>query len=313
MKKILLTLFILLSLLAFSACKAQEEESLREVSVIMPTGTPALGLATYANTASKDGSAKVEVVGGADLLKTAFINKTHDIIVAPVNLGAMMYNTYESYVLYKAFVWGNLYLVSKNTLTGINDLNGKTVVVFGQNSTPDIVFRAILASYSDVSLNIEYTDDVSSANTMLVSGKAEYIISAEPSLTKIKGKLAGASVIDLQEEWKKLSGSSSYPQAGIFVNKEVLNDKSVVKALEKMTESVKDANKNPSKCAENAVELHESFATLTKEVLEASIPNCHFDILESDKDAVNFYLQKMIDLGFSKQVGGKLPSEGFFN
>ena len=146
---------------------------------------------------------------------------------------------------------------------------------------------------------------------MLASGKAEYIISAEPSLTKIKAKL-GLNVIDLQEEWKKISGSESYPQAGIFVKKDKLEDKSVKNALNKMLASVRSAISNPSECAKNAVSIHESFATLTEEVLVLSIPNCHFNVVEDEKQAVNFYLQKMIDLGFSKQVGGKVPGEGFF-
>ena len=310
MKKVLFTLLVLLSLFMFVGC-AKEKEEYEKISVIMPTGTPALALANYVKEAVDTDSADVSLVAGADLLKSAFINKDKDIIVAPVNLGAMMYNTYESYVLYKTYVWGNLYLASKASLNSLSDLNEKKVVVFGQNSTPDIVFRSILQSYPELNVEIEYVDDVATANTMLASGKAEYIISAEPSLTKIKAKL-GLNVIDLQEEWKKISGSESYPQAGIFVKKDKLEDKSVKNALNKMLASVRSAISNPSECAKNAVSIHESFATLTEEVLVLSIPNCHFNVVEDEKQAVNFYLQKMIDLGFSKQVGGKVPGEGFF-
>ena len=310
MKKVLFTLLVLLSLFMFVGC-AKEKEEYEKISVIMPTGTPALALANYVKEAVDTDSADVSLVAGADLLKSAFINKDKDIIVAPVNLGAMMYNTYESYVLYKAYVWGNLYLASKASLNALSDLNEKKVVVFGQNSTPDIVFRSILQSYPELNVEIEYVDDVATANTMLASGKTEYIISAEPSLTKIKAKL-GLNVIDLQEEWKKISGSESYPQAGIFVKKDKLEDKSVKNALNKMLASVRSAISNPSECAKNAVSIHESFATLTEEVLVLSIPNCHFNVVEDEKQAVSFYLQKMIDLGFSKQVGGKVPGEGFF-
>ena len=312
MKKLLLTLLVLLSLFTIVGCKKEkEEEPLEKISVIMPTGTPALALANYVKEAKNKDEADVSLVAGADLLKSAFINKDKDVIVAPVNLGAMMYNNYEAYVLYKTFVWGNLYLASKNELTSINDLNEKTLVVFGQNSTPDIVFKAIMQNYEGVNVTVEYVDDVATANTMLATGKAEYIVSAEPALTKIKAKL-GLNVIDLQDEWKKISGSESYPQAAIFVLKDKLENKSVKNALNKMVESVNSAISNPSECAKNAVSIHESFATLTEEVLVASIPNCHFKVMEDEKEAVKFYLQKMIDLGFSKQVGGKVPSEGFF-
>ena len=315
MKKIILILLLVLSLFTISACnkdkEKEDEEKLEKISVIMPTGTPSLALANYVKEAKDADSADVSLVAGADLLKSAFINKDKDVIVAPVNLGAMMYNNYEAYVLYKTFVWGNLYLASKNELTSINDLNEKTLVVFGQNSTPDIVFKAIMQNYTDVNVTVEYVDDVATANTMLASGKAEYIISAEPALTKIKSKL-GLNVIDLQEEWKKISGSESYPQAAIFVLKDKLENKSVKNALNKMVASVNNAIANPSECAKNAVSIHESFATLTEEVLVQAIPNCHFKLMDDEKEAVKFYIQKMIDLGFSKQVGGKVPSEGFF-
>ena len=35
-------------------------------------------------------------------------------------------------------------------------------------------------------------------------------------------------------------------------------------------------------------------------------------LLESDKEAVNYYLQMMIELGFSKQMGEKLPVDEFY-
>ncbi len=314
MKKFILILLLILSIFTISACKNKQnddEEELEKISVIMPTGTPALALANYVKEAKDNDSADVSLVAGSDLLKSAFINKDKDIIVAPVNLGAMMYNNYEAYVLYKTFVWGNLYLASKNELSSINDLDGKTLVVFSQNSTPDIVFKAIMQNYTDVNVTVEYVDDVATANTMLASGKAEYIISAEPALTNLKGKFS-LNIIDLQDEWKKISGSESYPQAAIFVLKDKLENKSIKNALNKMIASVNDAIANPSTCAKNAVSIHESFATLTEEVLVQSIPNCHYKVMDDEKEAVKFYIQKMIDLGFAKQVGDKVPSEGFF-
>ena len=93
MKKVLFTLLVLLSLFMFVGC-AKEKEEYEKISVIMPTGTPALALANYVKEAVDTDSADVSLVAGADLLKSAFINKDKDIIVDPVNLGAMMYNIY---------------------------------------------------------------------------------------------------------------------------------------------------------------------------------------------------------------------------
>ena len=81
------------------------------VSIICPSGTPALGLANYYDSVK---GASFEIVNGADPLVAAFGTKSHDLIVAPVNLGAKFYNTNENYVLAKTFVWGNLFLASKS-------------------------------------------------------------------------------------------------------------------------------------------------------------------------------------------------------
>lgn len=313
MKKIVLCLVLILTGLFVTGCNfvndgAGEDEVIK---VIMPTGTPALALSEYAMTSEEKGVADVEVVGGSEPLKAAFVNSSHDIIVAPVNLGAMMYKAYGEYILYKTFVWGNLYVASKGNISSLEDLNNKTVVVFGKNSTPDIVFQAILKNNPDLKVNIQYAADVAEANALLVSNKAEIVISAEPALSNLKNKF-NLSIIDLQDVWKDMTGSSSYPQAGIFVKKSSTGVKEVKDALALMKTSIENAIKDPARCAEYAVNFHSSFANLGKDVLVKSIPNCHYQLLESDKDAVLYYLQTMMDLGFGKQMGSSLPDDEFF-
>ncbi len=313
MKKILVCLGILFLGLIISGCNIIEDDvnQTKVVNVIMPTGTPSLALATYVEEATANKTANVEIVAGSDPLLAAFSSKSHDVIVAPVNLGAKMYQTYGDYILYKAFVWGNLYLASKKSLNSIEELNGKTVVVFGKNSTPDIVFKAILKNYPELNVNIEYAQDVSEANTMLVSNQAEIIVSAEPSLSKLKSKL-NLSVIDLQQVWAEMTGSASYPQAGIFVKKSEVNKKYIKDALAVMKDAIESAILDPNQTAAAAVNIHASFASLGTETLAASIPNCHYQLLASDQAAVNYYLQMMIDLGFGKQMGEVLPDDEFF-
>lgn len=310
MKKFIKTLFsfLLLGILLVAASSCEEETGI--VKVIAPTGTPALGLAHYAKN-----NDNFEIVSGSDPLIAAFSSSSHDVIVAPINLGAKMYNTYSNYLLYKVFVYGNLYVVSTKKLDSLSDLNGKTITLFSKNQTPDIVFRS-LASYNELNVNTEYATDVTECNALLTSGKADYIISAEPSLSKISKVLSTkgliVSKIDLQEEWSKMTGTTSYPQAAIFVKKEVANKSYVIKELEKMISSVKLAKTDVSTLANDATIAHASFNTIGEETLISAIPNCHFDVMESDVESVEYYLQKMIDLGFAPQVGGKLPDHDFY-
>ena len=310
MKKLGIYLGLAVLGLSLTACASQEEVK-EDISIICPSGTPALALANY-KVANED--VNFEIVEGSDALVAAFGNKSHDVIVAPVNLGAKFYNTNENYVLAKTFVWGNLFLASKADITSFNDLDGKKLVVFGQNSTPDIITKILLKENNlEGKVTIEYVGAVSDANPLLVSGKAEYIITAEPAISKIKDA-KGIKTWDLQAEYSKVAGTNSYPQAGIFVKKELKDNKQIKGVVDSLVESVNTTLTDKENSAKNAVSISKSFETLGEEALVKAIPNCHFNILGKDdeKNAVNKYLQYLLDLGFGKQVGEKLPGEEFY-
>ena len=219
MKKISLILIMLLSFVLVACTKTTKES--RQASVIVPSGTPSLAVMNYIK---ENSDSKVEVVEGSDPLIAAFANTSYDAIIAPVNLGAKFYNSgTSSYILAKTIVWGNLYIASSENITSIDDLNGEKLVVFGKNSTPDIITRIVLGAKENLNVEIEYVSDVQTANSLLVSGKAKYIVTAEPSISKIKDQ-KGLKTLDLQEEYSKVTGETSYPQAGIFIKKSAKND-----------------------------------------------------------------------------------------
>lgn len=312
-KKLMFLGIAVASTIALASCNTNEPTTVdltyHDVSIIAPSGTPALALANYKVAHSE---ATFDITEGSDGLIAAFGSKSHDVVVAPVNLGAKFYNTNENYVLAKTFVWGNLFLASKSDLTSFEDINNKKLVVFGKNSTPDIITQ-ILIKEKNLTVEIEYVTAVSDANTLLVSGKADYIVTAEPAISKIK-EAKGIKTIDLQEEYSKLTNTNSYPQAGIFIKKEAKEDKKILAVVDALVDSVKETKNEPDASAENAVAISDTFQTLGKDTLVKAIPNCHYNILdkEDEKKAVNKYLQFLLDLGFGKQVGEKLPGEEFF-
>ena len=202
MKKFLILIVSLVLMITLGSCKKEEE-----LKVICPSGTPLLSIVNFMDEHKE---VEVEVAQGSDPLVAAFSHTEFDAIIAPVNLGAKFYNANQNYVLAKTIVWGNLYIVSRNEITSFDDLNNKKLVVFGQNSTPDIIVKAILSSKTDLNVEIEYVSDVATANSLLVAGTAEYIVTAEPSISKIKDA-KGFKTLDLQQEYAAISGTSSYP------------------------------------------------------------------------------------------------------
>lgn len=290
---------ICLSLLLLSSCGDTTTPS-----IIAPSGTPALGLANFYQD-NKD-LYSFDIKDGADALVAAFTSGSHDIIVAPTNVGAKVGR--ENYLLYQTIVWGNLYVANTEGITSFEGLQGKEVVVFGGTST--IIMNA-LTKYYNMEVNFKNADSVADANKLLTSGESSIIVSAEPSLSKIKKAKENISTIDLQEEWKKMSNSScSYPQASIFFKKSLKGK--IDDTLIKLTESINKTISDPKTSAENAVNMNETFETLGEETLISAIPNCHYGIEENQKEAIEFYFNKLNELGMSAQYGGTLPGEEFY-
>ena len=310
MKKISkLFLLVIVSLMSISlfSCVNQTEK----VTVIVPTGTPSLGIADALNEKEL---VNANIVSGSDSLVAAFTNANYDIVLAPVNLGVKFYNSNPNfeYVLYETIVWGNYFIASTESIkiNSFQELDGKTLLVFGKNSTPDVVTRTLI-NYYNINVTLEYVDDVSTANAYLKTGKADIIVSAEPALTKFS---TGASYnrYDLQQEWAKVTGSYSFPQAGIFVKKSLKENEAVLNVLEKMKESVLMATSRPNTLVSKAVAIDENLNKIGLETLQKAIPNCNLRTDENQQAAITYYCQKVIDLGIGQTVGGKLPDEGFY-
>ena len=219
-----------------------------------------------------------------------------------------------NYVHYKTFVWGNTYIVSKEKIDTVENLylqeiQGKKIVAFGEASTPGIILKALLKYYNQ-NIEVEYVDDVSTANAMLMSGKADIILTAEPSLSKINQK-DNLYVIDLQQEWKKMTKTTSYPQAAIFVLKNKINDEVVKKHL-KLIDSSIEKTKNVELTATHAVLIDKSFEKIGKEALKKAIPNCNFGYVEDEIEPIDTYFMILKDLGLENMYGGLLPDYSFY-
>lgn len=308
MKKVLFFISILVTLFSLTSCF---EETNTKVSVIAPTGTPTLGLAEALDT--YESGFDYNIVSGSDALRAAFINGSYDIIVAPVNLGANLSQKVEGfeYVFYQTIVGGCFYLVSSNDIKSIKDIDNTEITVFGMNSTPDVVIRSLIAYYK-LNVKINYVNDVAEANTMLISGKAQTIVSAEPSISKFNASKKFHTV-NLQDEWVKMSGSTyAIPQAGIFVKKSKLNNVYVQTALKRINNSIELSKTNPQKLAESAVKVDSSLKNIGVNTLVNAIPNCKFLSTKSNIGEIEFYFNKLIELGLGNTIGGKLPSEDFY-
>jgi NitT/TauT family transport system substrate-binding protein len=302
MKKILgFSLLILFSLL-LTGCRGKTPV----LTVMAPAGSPALSQ-LYIQQDSEH--YRVDIVNGSDPLIAAFGSGSHDIIFAPTNLGAKLYNTGTGYRFAGTVVWGNYYLVAKGRDTfDLASLEGKTIVVFGQNSTSDIIVKYLLAE-NGITAILTYVDAVSTATAQFIGDESLIILTAEPSLSVLAARIPDLQVIDLQTEYETITGTDSYPQAGVFVKDSLATDL-VIGFLSDLADSVDLVNANPEKAENLAISLEYGFS---EGVLLSAIPNSHMAFVDAagSKPALETYFTMILEYN-GALVGNRLPDEDFY-
>jgi len=301
LKKILLALLTVLGIGVFVGCRAEEP-----ISLMVPSGSPALAqLYLQENNEGYE----VSVVNGADPLIAAFGSESHDVIFAPTNLGAKLIGSGAGYRFGGAVVWGNYYLVGQTTESfTLEYLQSRTVVVFGQNQTSDILLRYIL-SENEITSTFQYVDAVTTATAQFLADDSLVILTAEPSLSVLKESRPDLDIIDLQAEYQKLTGESSYPQAGVFL-RSTLDSARARAILDDLRFSVERVNENPEEAATMAVSLGHPFSAA---VLIAAIPNSHLAFVDANlsRDALENYFSMILQYNLNL-LGGALPTDEFY-
>lgn len=304
-KNLFIGLLSFVTVLSLGGCKKSDDE---EISLITPTGTPSLILG---KSIVERGNVKYDIVQGPDALKAALIKGERDIVVAPINLGSLIKasNDTFNYEMAYTIVWCNYYIASSDSITSFSELDKKDVVVFGQNSTPDIIFRS-LVSYYDINPNVSYVSSVADANGMLLTNKANIIVTAEPALSVLLSK-GSYNVLSLKEEWSKMVNDSQIdvPQAAIFVNK---NAKTKCKEfLNRIENDIKNVKQNKESIVKNAKSIDINLTSADSIYID-SLDRCNYKIYDNQKQSIELYFNKVIELGLGKTIGGKLPDETFY-
>ncbi len=302
MKKLMT--FIILMILSVLLLGCQKETDV--LTIMVPSGSPALAQLYLQQNVEQY---RVDVVNGADALLYAFGSESHDVIFAPTNLGAKLYQSGMNYLFAGTVVWGNYYLIAKNQSTfDIASLEGKNVVVFGQNQTSDIILRYLLNELN-VSVTITYVDSVATASAMFMADNDLIVMVAEPSLSAVSSKVSNVQIIDLQTTYQSVTGSDSYPQAGVFVNKS-LDHKLINSFLLDLGDSVELVNQDPHAASLIAVELEYAFS---QSVIASAIPFSHLEFVSANdsKVALEAYFNMIQDFN-SALIGGSLPNDDFY-
>ena len=308
-KKFIAIILLFVMSLGLVACgdnKEQDEpKDLEKIKVVLPSGAPLMAIGDLLDNAAFD----FTVVNGADPLSAALISGEYDMVIAPLNLGAKLYTLGKTaYKLDSIITSNNTYLVSRSSFT-LAELNGKTILPYGQNSTPDIVLKVALESKGINAQLADYKASVAEVMQLFLANdaSAEYALSAEPQVTLIKSKVQGVTVLDLVSVFEE---GKIFPQACLYVK----GDKDYSGHLNLIEENIKKLNIKPEEYANSVLNKHTYFEGLGVEVLKTSLPKCNIVYLKAsqNKEAVNNYIEYLNNYA-PAILGGKNVDDSFYN
>ncbi|WP_026478654.1 ABC transporter substrate-binding protein [Alkaliphilus transvaalensis] len=333
MKKIIGIILILsftLGILAGCTSNVNSEEDTNEVeskvlenvsiNVAAPSGAPTLSMIKMFKENPSFGehvNISYESVKSPDLMASRIISGEIDIAVVPTNLAATLYNRGVDYKLAASSVWGILYIVGTEEITGWEDLRGKEIHTLGRGLTPDIVLRYLLSSNGidpDEDVTLTYLGEATELASTFIAGRSTISVIPEPALSNVMLKKEDTVILlDLQEEWSKQNeGNASYPQASLIIKNELIekHPEFIEMFLEEYENSIDWLSLNGEKAGEYSEALETG---LSKGAVVNGLNRSNINYQDSKvaRESIEKYLKVLFDYS-SETVGGKLPDEGFY-
>lgn len=306
MKK-LFTVLLLLFLLTITSCNNVSNDT---IIIASPLGAPALATLDTAYEArfNDDSKYKFETLSNTTDVKAAFLSGTYDFMVAPVNIGAQIYNTNQSYKLVAGLTFGNLYFVSKSKIDSINDFTGKNIYLFGKNTINDNVTLSVLNKYN-VEANINYNDSVNTNKTAFLADTSDAIyLLAEPVKSAISQTLKSKGIdvysISVNNEFSE----NGFLQAGLFVKSNIKSE-IVEEVVSDIKLSINNLNNTENISTTNNKIKELEYFDLSDDVMKEAIRGSNIDFISGDK------LKNIFELTYKDSLsllGGELPDEEFY-
>lgn len=272
------------------------------LSIITPTGAPALAFYNYA------GLSNFETNNDPQVIAKGMIAGQKDVVVLPTNAGIQPVKSGKAdYKIAATITFGNFYIASlKNDGNGIMDKTDK-ILLFQQGSVPDVIFHYIYGN--DFDSSISYCKNAAEAAGALKNGvysDAEgnnvvpnYILVAEPTLTPVLDAKSDEIAVyaNLREEYKKKSNDLDLFQASVFLKNSVSKDQGE-NFLASLKKDIEDAIENPDKLVEgmNKVEAPQTLFGIAPAAAKRSLGEkknslgLGFKLARDNKEAITNFL-----------------------
>jgi len=244
MKKLYSLFLLFLGIVLFS-CK--QEDKIKEINIYMPDGTPALALANVMDQGFQyeEINANFHIVQASEIAARVSQDSC-DMAIMPTTSAANIFTSGVELKLASVNVFGNLYITGTHEVESLEELKGKRILTTGATTLQmvEYILKNNQIPYEEAGAAIEgkvaltVLNDASEIIPLLkqaVMKKTElYGVLGEPQVTKAQSVISELKIaVDLQKEYKTITGFDGYPQACLIVKNNLLlqNKAWVVKFL----------------------------------------------------------------------------------
>lgn len=318
-QKLLVGALALASALTLAGCGDTKSDNV-QVRVGSLKGPTSLGMLQMMEEAAGQEAPQYtfQIEGTADALTGPLIQGELDIALVPANVASVLYNKTEGQVcVIDINTLGVLYVVSADaTISSVQDLKGRTILLTGKGTTPDYVLQYLLQQ-NGISLDeiqLEYKTEATEVAAYLAEDAAAVGVLPQPYVTAVQMQNENMEArLNLTAEWDAVSAGGSKLVTGVTVVRKAF--------LEEHPEAVKQFlaahDKSSNWVKENVAEaapIAVAYEIVAKEPIAVkAIPQCNLVCIQGKemKEALQGYLQVLFTMD-PACVGGRMPADNFY-
>lgn len=306
-----------------TGCGSGKAEEKVTVKVGALKGATTLGLLPLEDKAANGEAGEnyeFSMMTAADELLPMMIKGELDIALLPSNVASILYQkTNGGVTVIDINTLGVLYMVSgDSSITGVEDLEGRTIYLTGKGTTPDYVLHYILSGNgmdADSDCTLEYKSEATEVAALLAENPDAIGLLPQPFVTAACAQNDALSVIlDMNAEWEKLQGEDgSRLVTGVtVVRNEFLqeHENAVAAFMEEHQASAQSMNSD----VENGAKLAAASEIIAKEPIALkAIPKCNITYIDGAdmKQALSGYLEVLYEQN-PESIGGAMPGDDFY-
>lgn len=265
--------------------------------------------------------ARFDIWKSTDQMRAGIASGRFELFATSTYAAANFFNRGAGTVMINVVTWGVLYILARDeSVTRIEDLAGKRVLLSNKNEAPDLLFRLVLRWAGldpDRDVSLDYVGSPGESVPLFLSGRGEVAVMHEPAATAalMKAEATGQPLfraLDITEIYGRHTGRGPrIPQVGLAANPAFLAEHPDIVAATHA--ACVDAGRWVLEDPDRAGALAAASLPLPAPVIARSLPHVHLDV-QSAKDAredieVYFGHLASLDPGI---IGGGRPDAAFY-